>query len=163
MLAHIATKATAKVYFFCQFIPLSRHFYPFFKHPDPQAIHRDHLHNSADHHGRCASAETHMVIGRCRHGYQPTTMSTPDGVNRPRSSPTPLSVTSRLIINHYQTGACPHDHAHAPPARHQTKLPCLHDDGKQGNILIFYYYGHGCRPMAPDGGALKVGQRAKNG
>lgn len=48
MLAHIATKATAKVYFFCQFIPLSRHFYPFFKHPDPRASHRDHLHNSAD-------------------------------------------------------------------------------------------------------------------
>lgn len=29
MLAYIATKATAKVNFFCQFIPLSRHFYPF--------------------------------------------------------------------------------------------------------------------------------------
>lgn len=27
MLAYIATKATAKVNFFCQFIPLSRHFY----------------------------------------------------------------------------------------------------------------------------------------
>lgn len=33
MLAHIATKATAKVNFFCQFIPLSRHFYPYLESP----------------------------------------------------------------------------------------------------------------------------------
>lgn len=35
MLAHIATKGTAKVYFFCQFIPLSRHFYPYLESPRP--------------------------------------------------------------------------------------------------------------------------------
>lgn len=37
MLAHIATKDTAKVYFFCQFIPLSTHFYPYLESPRPMS------------------------------------------------------------------------------------------------------------------------------